>query len=120
MDWDNGFGGLASCLAEELSDEFSSKSIMAIAASPLTVPLDKTQTFHSSLLNHALSLDSLCSHCSMFCPLSLLKNPWRTIPQAAILSDHNLSKFGLLNYEVRCEISYLHIVYSDYRLLQTM
>lgn len=101
MDWNNGFGGLASCLAQELSDEFGRKSVMAVAASPLTIPLDKTQSFHSSLLNHALSLDSLSSHCSIFCPLSLLVNPWRTIPQAQIMSTDNLREFHLQNYEVR-------------------
>lgn len=100
MDWDNGFGGLASCLAQELSDEFGRKSVMAVAASPLTVPLDKTETFHSSLLNHALSLDCLSSHCSAFFPLSLLTNPWRTVPQTPTMSDHNLRDFHLRNYEV--------------------
>ena len=100
MDWDNGFGGLASCFAQELSDEFGRKSVMAVAASPLTVPLDKTETFHSSLLNHALSLDCLSSHCSAFFPLSLLTNPWRTVPQTPTMSDHNLRDFHLRNYEV--------------------
>lgn len=100
MDWDNGFGGLASCLAQELSDEFGRKSVMAVAASPLTLPLDKTNNFHSSLLNHALTLDCLSSHCSMFFPLSLLVNPWRTVPQAPIMSSDNLRNFHLKNYEV--------------------
>lgn len=107
VDWDNGFGGVASCLAEELSDEFGSKSVMAMAASPLTVPLDKTDKFHSSLLNHALCLDSLSSSCSMFYPLSLLVNPWRTIPQVGITSDDNLRKFDPLNFHV-CFVNLMH------------
>lgn len=73
---------------------------MAMAASPLTVPLDKTQNFHSSLLNHALCLDSLSSSCSMFYPLSLLVNPWRTMSHVGISSDDNLRKFHSLNFYV--------------------
>ena len=104
MDWDNGFGGLSSCLAQELSDEFGRQSVVAITASPLAVPLDKTKTFHSSLLNHALSLDSLCSTCSMCCPLSLMVNPWRTPPGSGIMSTDSLRKFHQLSYEVELSL----------------
>ena len=82
---------------------------MAITASPLAVPLDKTKTFHSSLLNHALSLDSLCTTCSMCCPLSLMVNPWRSPPGSGIMSTDSLRKFHQLSYEVnfhRCLLLY--------------
>ena len=42
-DWTNGFGGLASCIAQDLQDEYSSKGILTILSSPLDIPLDKVR-----------------------------------------------------------------------------
>ncbi len=41
VDGDDGFGGLGSCLAEELADEFSQKGRIAFLSSPKTRPLDQ-------------------------------------------------------------------------------
>ncbi len=41
VDWDGGFGGVASGIAMEIADEYSSKGLFTLLASPLTQPLDK-------------------------------------------------------------------------------
>lgn len=35
VDWDSGFGAVASALAQEVEDEFGAKGVMALAATPL-------------------------------------------------------------------------------------
>ena len=40
-DWSDGFGGLASCIAEDLRDEYGNKGILTFLSSPLDTPLDK-------------------------------------------------------------------------------
>lgn len=37
----DGFGGLASCFAEELADHFGPKGLLSFVLSPDVVPLDK-------------------------------------------------------------------------------
>ncbi len=41
VDWDGGFGGVASGIATEIVDEYSSKGLVTFLASPLTQSLDK-------------------------------------------------------------------------------
>ena len=41
VDWDNGFGGLGVCLAQELADEYSTKGLLSFIASPLSQPLEQ-------------------------------------------------------------------------------
>ena len=41
VDTDDGFAGLASCLAEELAEEYGQKGIFSITTSPRTRPLDQ-------------------------------------------------------------------------------
>ena len=40
-DWTDGFGGLGSCIAEHLRDEFGAKEILTFLSSPLDTPIDK-------------------------------------------------------------------------------
>ena len=40
-DWDNGFGAVASMVAQEIADEYPSKGLLAIPATPSALPLDK-------------------------------------------------------------------------------
>ena len=40
-DWLGGFGGLASCIAEDLRDEYGTKGILTFLSSPLDTPFDK-------------------------------------------------------------------------------
>ena len=40
-DWSNGFGGLGSCIAQDLRDEYGNKGILTFLSSPLDTPLDK-------------------------------------------------------------------------------
>ncbi|XP_064390444.1 protein misato homolog 1-like [Halichondria panicea] len=82
VDWDGGFGGVASGIAMEIADEYSSKGLFTLLASPLTQPLDKLPKFRPLLLNHCLSLSALCEHSSLVCPLSQLENSLRT-PQSS-------------------------------------
>ena len=45
VDQDDGFGGLGSCLAEELADEFSQKGILTVPLCPRTSPLDQVSSW---------------------------------------------------------------------------
>ena len=40
--------------------------------------LSQMSSYWTVLLNNALTLDGLCTHCSTLCPLSLLPNLWNT------------------------------------------
>ena len=47
-------------------------------------PGSQMSSYCTVLLNNALTLDGLCTHCSTLCPLSLLTNPWNTHSKSAL------------------------------------
>jgi hypothetical protein len=77
-DWSDGFGGLASCIAEDLRDEYGNKGILTFLSSPLDTPLDKFPKFYPLAMNSLLSLSRLCQLSSAVVPLSLLAQPWQS------------------------------------------
>ena len=49
-DWNNGFSAVASLLSQEIVDEYGSKGLLAVTASPLTQPLNKVSDLRSLCL----------------------------------------------------------------------
>ena len=49
-----------------------------LTCSRILPALSQMSSYWTVLLNNALTLDGLCTHCSSLCPLSLLPNPWNT------------------------------------------
>lgn len=48
VDVDDGFGGLGSCLAQELAEEYSQKGVLSVSTSPSTQPLDQVMHIHTA------------------------------------------------------------------------
>ena len=97
-DWINGFGGLTSCIAQDLHDEYKNKGIFTVLSSPHDTPLNKVgvvsckvgvayyklvyyypqlPNFYPLILNHILAIHHLSEPSSLLLPLSPLVKPWQ-------------------------------------------
>uniref|UniRef100_A0ABM0MAX4 Protein misato homolog 1-like n=1 Tax=Saccoglossus kowalevskii TaxID=10224 RepID=A0ABM0MAX4_SACKO len=77
VDTFDGFSGLGCKLVEQLSDEFSSKSIITFATSPAHFPNSTTIEDSQRVINSVLSYDGLCNHSSLCLPLCVSSTLWR-------------------------------------------
>ncbi|ELU05985.1 hypothetical protein CAPTEDRAFT_160708 [Capitella teleta] len=108
----NGFGGMAAKLAEELSDEFASKSIVVIPAHEPEYTKKPQSESAVSLVSNMLSYSSLLEHASAVIPLSV--SPCLFTPSFSNPFPHLSPKFNLAYHSsavLACAVESLSLPY---------
>jgi len=92
----NGFAGLTSQVIEDLTDEYSSKSIITYGLLPGFFPGNTDTKSAQRVLNMALSYRHISENSSIFTPLSMARQGWFHTGSPAVLPYLNY-KVGELN-----------------------
>lgn len=99
FDGHDGFAGLSCGCLQHINDEYTSKAVLSFISMPSYFPSTTILEESRRVVNLALAVSSLPELSSLFCPISTVKEGWR--------SPKEIRGYPFLNYNVSLIIMYL-------------